>query len=66
MKSIKQKIITRLPSIIGTKSGFLKLTPDQKEAIATRLEMFFQLELACAHEEGAKDERMQLPPITLN
>jgi len=66
MNKIKEKIIHRLPSIISTKSGFLKLNDDQKEALAARLEMFFQVELASAHEEGVQYQKTQLPPINLN
>lgn len=66
MKNIKDKIIHRLPNILATKSGFLKLNHEQKEALARRLEMFFQLEIASAHEDGKENERRQLPTISLN
>jgi len=66
MTNLKDKIVRRLPSIIATESGFLKLNEEQKEALARRLEMFFQIELASAHEEGKINERKQLPTISLN
>lgn len=43
MTNLKDKIVRRLPSIIATESGFLKLNEEQKEALARRLEMFSKL-----------------------
>lgn len=67
MRNIREKIISRLPSIIATKDGgFLKLNFEQKEALAARLELFFQLELSNAQEEGKQEARSQLPAVSMN
>lgn len=66
MRNIKEKIVNRLPNIMTTKSGFLKLDQDQKEALAERLEIFLMLEFKNAHDEGLSEGISKLPIISLN
>lgn len=66
MRNIKEKIVNRLPNIMTTKSGFLKLDQDQKEALAERLALFLLLEFKNAHDEGFNEGNSQMPPISLN
>lgn len=44
MANLKERLVKRLPSIITTKTGFLKLNQEQKEALAERMEIFLKLE----------------------
>ncbi|KGE14586.1 hypothetical protein [Sphingobacterium] len=66
MKNIKQKIVNRLPNILTTKTGLLKLNQEQKEALAERLELFFRLEFGNASEEINSEASGDLPTISLN
>lgn len=66
MKNIKQKIVNKLPNILTTKTGLLKLNQEQKEALAERLEIFFRLEIGNASEELRQEGSGDLTTIALN
>lgn len=66
MKNIKQKIVNKLPNILSTKTGMLKLNQEQKEALAERLEIFFRLEFGNAIEELRPEGSADLSKVSLN
>ncbi len=66
MKNIKQKIVNKLPNILSTKTGMLKLNQEQKEALAERLEIFFRLEFGSAIEELRPEGSADLSKVSLN
>lgn len=61
--TIKERLIKRLPNIITTKTGFLKLDQEQKEALADRLLIFLKLESASMIEAQGQEKGIRDEPI---
>lgn len=67
MANLKERLIKRLPSIITTKTGFLKLNQEQKEALAERMEIFLKLESGVLIEsQGEHIGLREIPSISMN
>lgn len=67
MGNIKDKIINRIPCLLPTNDGkILKLNRLQKEALAKRLELFFELELNLVKERAKHEALLEIPQISLN
>lgn len=67
MSNIKERLVKRLPSIITTKNGLLKLNQEQKEALAERIEVFLKLESGAMIEAHGKHVGLrEIPSISMN
>lgn len=67
MANLKERLVKRLPSIITTKTGFLKLNQEQKEALAERMEIFLKLESGVLIEsQGEYIGLREIPSISMN